>query len=232
MPFIEEEKYNLMQEDLDNANLKCEKAENELEKVQEEFEHYKRNARPITILFAVLFAVAAGFAYHYMGKSGSGSMSEDEIAALKKTEAVRVIDSIKRAEARIKRGSFSESKEYGGEMASTDDTTTETNETSATTTASNFDTKAATSGLNKSTRGKTIYSVQVGIFSKGRYPLIANKFIPGVIAPTYDDFFKYSLGIFDSVDQAKKLRNELYSIGFEDAFVASYVNGKRQKIHP
>ncbi|PHO01812.1 sporulation protein, partial [Rhodobacteraceae bacterium 4F10] len=42
---------------------------------------------------------------------------------------------------------------------------------------------------------------------------------------------KYSLGLYTTLDEAKGLQKELIKIGFNDAFVASYINGKRQKIH-
>ena len=45
MPFIEESKYQLMQEDIDNAKLKLEEKEKELSDMQENIQHQKQKAR-------------------------------------------------------------------------------------------------------------------------------------------------------------------------------------------
>ena len=51
------------------------------------------------------------------------------------------------------------------------------------------------------------------------------------IASKNDELFKYSIGLFEALSEAKKMKTELVKIGFQDAFVASYINGERQKIH-
>jgi hypothetical protein len=43
-------------------------------------------------------------------------------------------------------------------------------------------------------------------------------------------FYSYSLGNFATLDEAQKFRKQLVDMGFDDAFVASYKEGKRIKI--
>ncbi|WP_299104615.1 SPOR domain-containing protein [uncultured Tenacibaculum sp.] len=214
MPFIEEEKFKLMQEDFDNAKLKREEAEDELTKVQDDFKSFKKKSKITPILFGILFGLAAALAYYFY-TNGGGTISDSEIASIKKKEATRVLDSIQRAQARAKRSN------KGG---STND------DTASTSTDNAMDTATFEGDVDNATQGETVYSVQVGVFSDKKYPLLSSSYTPGIAAPN-GSYFKYSLGLYSSLAEARKLRGELRNIGFKDAFVASYVNGKRQKIH-
>jgi hypothetical protein len=40
-------------------------------------------------------------------------------------------------------------------------------------------------------------------------------------------FYAYSLGNFETLEEARRFREELVNMGFTDAFVASYQDGKR-----
>lgn len=40
-------------------------------------------------------------------------------------------------------------------------------------------------------------------------------------------FYAYSVGNFETLEEAQKFRQELVAMGFNDAFVASYRDGKR-----
>ena len=203
MPFIEEEKFSLMQQDLDNAKLKREEAENKLQKVTDDKSRLKKASIFIGALLG-LALTAVGYFYNNGGGKGLNILKEPkvDIAAIKANEAKRVLDSVKKAQPKVK----------------------------ASQSNSNLNVNETVDELGKTTKGNTIYSVQIGVFSTKKYPLISKKFIPGNITAT-NGYFKYSLGLFSTVNEAKKLRNELRKIGFKDAFVASYVNGKRQKIH-
>ncbi|WP_299158074.1 SPOR domain-containing protein [uncultured Tenacibaculum sp.] len=210
MPFIEEEKFKLIQEDLDNSKLKREEAENELTQTQDEFNSFKKKSKIIPIVLGLLLGASLGAAYYFYNNSnGGGSFSStDEIATIKKNEGIRVLDSVKRAQARAKRKAKSNAK-------------------------SGISTKSlekAASETNKNISGETIYSVQIGVFSKSKHPLLSSKTIPSTVTSS-DGYFKYSLGLFSTLKEAKNLKNELIKVGFKDAFVASYVDGKRQKIH-
>ncbi|WP_086028976.1 SPOR domain-containing protein [Tenacibaculum holothuriorum] len=205
MPFIEEEKFSLMQQDLDNAKLKREEAENELQQVIDDKSRLKR----VSIFIGALLGLALTAVGYFYSNGGNGlemlKKPKVDIAAVKAKEAKRVLDSVKKAQSRVK-------KSQNNSKLNTANINETVNE------------------LNNNTKGNTIYSVQVGVFSNRKYPLISKKFIPGNIASA-DGYFKYSLGLFSTLNEAKYLRNELRKVGFKDAFVASYVNGKRQKIH-
>ena len=43
-------------------------------------------------------------------------------------------------------------------------------------------------------------------------------------------FYKYSLGAFETLEEAQYFRKNVLNLGFHDAFVASYQNGQRLNI--
>ncbi|CAM1354359.1 SPOR domain-containing protein [Tenacibaculum insulae] len=205
MPFIEEDKFKLLLEDLDKAEVKKEEAENELGLLQEEYTSFKKKSNILPIILGVLLGVSIGAAvFFYINSKGVAFPSADEIATIKKNETKRVLDSIKRADARKARKNKS-----GLGKNNLDKTINQ---------------------VSKSTSGETMYSVQVGVFSENRFPLLSSQTIPSTVIAT-DGYFKYSLGLYTSLGEAKELRKELVKVGFKDAFVASYIDGKRQKIH-
>ncbi|WP_435254848.1 hypothetical protein [Tenacibaculum sp. A30] len=204
MPFIEEEKFKLIQEDLDNSKLQRENAENELTSTQEEFSAFKRSSRGLSIFLGLLLGVASGAAYYFYAYGGNSAINNIDVEAVKKQEAYRVLDSISRADARAARSGDAE--------------------------ISNIDIETATNEIAEETRGETIYSVQIGVLSNNQYPLLSSKVIPSIVANA-DGYFKYSLGLFLTLEEARELKKELIKVGFEDAFIASYINGERQQIH-
>lgn len=211
MPFIEEEKFSLMQQDLDNANLKREELENELEQANEDKSKLKRVSIFIGALLGLAIA-AAGYFYSNGSSTGNSSLSSNvNIEEIKANAIQQAIDSINAIQSSV------------------DGNTDQYNDDSNNLGADNVE--STVSNLNNNTQGETIYSVQIGVFANRRYPLISEKFIPGNLTPPSNGYFKQSIGIYATLNEAKKLRNELRKLGFDDAFVASYVNGKRQKIH-
>lgn len=206
MPFIEEAKFNLMQEDLDNSKLRREEAEDTLTQAQEELTDFKQKSKIINIVLGGLLGLAIGAAGYFYSNNLSGGMSSEDIAELKKEESLRVIDSVQRAQVRLNRNTDTEDV-----IDSVDDLT-----------------EASTDEV---TNGKTIYSVQIGVLSENKYPLLSSETIPTTVYKN-NGYFKYSLGLYTTLEEAKGLRKELKKAGFQDAFVASYVNGERQKIHP
>jgi len=74
-----------------------------------------------------------------------------------------------------------------------------------------------------------IYAVQVGAFEEGGIELYSNNLIQ-FTEVRKDDFYKYSLGAFETLEEAQTFRKEIVRLGFKDAFVASYKNGKRLRI--
>lgn len=74
-----------------------------------------------------------------------------------------------------------------------------------------------------------IYSVQVKSFVENNVAL-ASEALTNTIFVKTNDFYTYSLGNFETLKEAQDFRKQLVDIGFEDAFVASYKDGKRIKI--
>jgi len=212
MPFIEEEKFKLIQEDLDNSKLERENAENKLASTQEEFSAFKRSSRGLSIFLGLLLGLASGAAYYFYAYGGSSAINNIDVEAVKKQEAYRVLDSISRAEARASRNNNGIDEASNGVDASS------------------IDIEKATNEVAEGTRGETIYSVQIGVLSDKQYPLLSSKVIPSIVANA-EGYFKYSLGLFLTLDEARELKKELIKLGFEDAFIASYINGERQQIH-
>lgn len=210
MPFIEEAKYQLMQEDIDATRLKLEETEKELNEVHEDLKHQKQRTKTFIVLLCTFLGVAIGIIYMF----ASGNLTNEgmvinshekiDVAKIKADEAQRVLDSI-------------------GNL-----TTSDTSNSFASSEDVSLEDEVAKIGENSN--GQTIYSVQIGVFSNKGYPLLSKSTLAGIAAQN-DGFFKYSLGIFATLNEAKTMKNELVKIGFKDAFVASYINGERQQIH-
>jgi len=76
---------------------------------------------------------------------------------------------------------------------------------------------------------ETIYSVQVKSFVDNNVAL-ASEALTNTLFVKTNPFYSYSLGNFGTLEEAQKFRSELVNIGFQDAFVASYKDGKRVQI--
>lgn len=74
-----------------------------------------------------------------------------------------------------------------------------------------------------------IYSVQIQSFLDNNVTLASDAVTNSLFVKT-NPFYAYSLGNFETLDEAQKFRKELVGMGFEDAFVASYQDGKRVQI--
>ncbi|NHN27910.1 SPOR domain-containing protein [Flavobacterium jejuense] len=74
-----------------------------------------------------------------------------------------------------------------------------------------------------------VYTVQIGAFYDQRISLHSEVF-GNFKELQEDEFYKYSLGNFDNLNEAQIFRKKLLTIGFEDAFIVSYKEGKRLKI--
>ena len=74
-----------------------------------------------------------------------------------------------------------------------------------------------------------IYSVQVKSFVDNNITL-ASEALTNTLFVKTNPFYSYSLGNFQTLEEAQRFRKELVDIGFSDAFVASYKEGKRIKI--
>ncbi|AKA36181.1 MAG: SPOR domain-containing protein [Muricauda sp.] len=76
---------------------------------------------------------------------------------------------------------------------------------------------------------ETIYSVQVKSFVDNNVTL-ASEALTNTLFVKTNPFYAYSLGNFETLEEARKFRQQLVDMGFKDAFVASYQDGKRVKI--
>ncbi len=79
--------------------------------------------------------------------------------------------------------------------------------------------------LNK----EKIYSVQVQSFVDNNVTL-ASEALTNTLFVKTNPFYAYSLGNFETLQEAQSFRRQLVDMGFKDAFVASYQDGKRIKI--
>ncbi|MFL0093300.1 hypothetical protein [Tenacibaculum maritimum] len=207
MPYIEEEKFSLMQQGFDNAKLGKEAAEKELEQIKQDLIKYKKGSKKTSILLGILIGLLAASTLYFYNRKATIAPTID-ITAIKAAEAERVLDSISSLEI-VTTSSDAPNEALGSSEESLEE---------------NIHT------IKNNTNNQLIYSVQVGVFSAKKYPLISSKFLPGTIT-NKNGYFKYSLGLFSSLGEAKFLKKELTKIGFKDAFVASYKGEKRLKIH-
>ena len=74
-----------------------------------------------------------------------------------------------------------------------------------------------------------IYSVQVKSFVDNNVTL-ASEALTNTLFVKTNPFYSYSLGNFETLQEAQSFRYQLVKMGFDDAFVASYQDGKRVKI--
>jgi hypothetical protein len=74
-----------------------------------------------------------------------------------------------------------------------------------------------------------IYSVQVKSFVDNNLTL-ASEALTNTLFVKTNPFYSYSLGNFETLQEAQSFRRQLVQLGFEDAFVASYKDGKRIQI--
>jgi len=78
--------------------------------------------------------------------------------------------------------------------------------------------------------GTVIYSVQIAAFENKGIQLYSDNLIQ-FIEVRKDEFYKYSLGAFETLEEAQSFRKEIVDLGlFKDSFVASYKNGRRLRI--
>ncbi|WP_234859518.1 SPOR domain-containing protein [Aquimarina aquimarini] len=85
------------------------------------------------------------------------------------------------------------------------------------------------SGNGRSLQGELIYAVQIGAFENMDLSMYSENFVNFKEIKS-GSFNKYALGNFATLDEAKKFRRALVRLGFRNAFIASYQNGKRIKI--
>lgn len=208
MPFLNDQEFENLQQEIKDLNSKNEEFEAELAEKEEEIGDVKSVARNRNILLSFLSGVSiAAAVYFFQKQSPGGNINIDEI---KRTEATRVLDSITDA------GGNDEYADNYDDSA-TDDTGDE----------ESVSLEQGISSVKNKIKNEVVYSVQIGAFTEKRYPLLSES-IAGILSK--DDYLRYSVGLFTTLKEAQSFRKQLIKLGFDDAFVASYVNGKRQEI--
>ncbi|MDC1080611.1 SPOR domain-containing protein [Flavobacteriaceae bacterium] len=82
------------------------------------------------------------------------------------------------------------------------------------------------SELNESLRSKKIYTVQIGASQNDPF-LLFSKNLMNFNKTKSKDYNLYSLGNFDTKEEAEAFRKEIVKLGIDDAWVVAYENGKR-----
>ena len=82
------------------------------------------------------------------------------------------------------------------------------------------------SELNESLRSKKIYTVQIGASQNDPF-LLFSKNLMNFNKTKSKDYNLYSLGNFETKDEAEAFRKEIVKLGIDDAWVVAYENGKR-----
>ncbi len=74
-----------------------------------------------------------------------------------------------------------------------------------------------------------VYSVQIRSFVENNITL-ASKALTNTLFVKTNPFYAYSLGNFETLEEARSFRKQLVNMDFKDAFVACYRDGKQLKI--
>ncbi|WP_299620778.1 hypothetical protein [uncultured Tenacibaculum sp.] len=205
MPFLNDQELEDLQQQINDLNSKNEDLENELSEKIEEVADVKSVSRNRNIILSFLTGISLALAYFaYQGKFGGPA---SKTSAINKEEMNRIIDSVKTAYS----DNYQEEgydDEYSDDESATGD--------------------GKISSIKDGLRGKTVYSVQIGAFTEKRYPLLS-KTIAGTLSD--EDYLRYSIGLFETLKEAQDFRKQIVNYGFNDAFVASYLNGRRKQIH-
>lgn len=82
------------------------------------------------------------------------------------------------------------------------------------------------SELNESLRSKKIYTVQIGASQNDPF-LLFSKNLMNFNKTKSKDYNHYSLGNFETKEEAEAFRKEIVKLGIDDAWVVAYENGKR-----
>ena len=77
-------------------------------------------------------------------------------------------------------------------------------------------------------QNQKVFTVQVAAFEENKISLIPVS-LENTQFVRNNPFDAYSLGVFETLEEAQSFRYELSKLGFKDAFIVSYLNGKRIK---
>lgn len=201
MPFINDQEFEDLQNSVSNLTTKNEELEKEVADKEEQIGDVKSTARNRNILLSFLSGISIAAAVYFFQNQAVSSVDINEI---KKAEATRVLDSINDLADNNYSDDYSDENDNGDGM-----------ESGITTIKNNI-------------QDKVVYSVQIGAFTEKKFPLLS-KTLAGTLSN--EEYLRYSIGLFSTLKEAQNFRRQLVKLGFRDAFVASYVNGKRKEIH-
>lgn len=203
MPFLDEQELISLQQEISDANEKKDELEEKLKTKENEISRVKVKSRGINIFFGALAGLAMAVAI-FLSKNQAPPelLNLDEIAEIKRTEAQRVIDSL----STVSNIDTEYEEETEENSSSVDD---------------------GIQAIKNTLKNEKIYSIQVGVFTKNKFPLLSES-IAGITSQ--GEYFKHSFGLFKTLEEAQNFRRNLVKIGFKDAFIASYINGERQQI--
>lgn len=204
MPYLNDEELASLHKTIDDAkdetaeaNRELEEIIDDLEKKEEDLKKFQKSRTIQNVFLSLLVGGALALAYFFYSTGGN---SDIDSVKIEKLEAKRILDSIKEADETLALNNT------GIDSLSVD---------------------SSVESIKNNVTGETVYSVQIGAFTKNRYTLLSET-LAGISFT--GDLFKYSIGLFKTLQEAQDFRKELIKIGFDDAFVASYIDGIRQEI--
>lgn len=214
MPFLNDDELTSLHKTVDKAEKELKESQEELNLTRKQLQYAQTNLKKhnnnldeikkskiiISSILGLLLILALGLAYYFYSSKGSNDI---DIKQVKQTEATRVLDSITAL------GYFTNETEN-------DDAATETESLNE-----------SINSFKENISGEKIYSVQIGAFSRNKFPLLSES-LTGFTSKK--ELFKYSIGLFETLEEAQNFRKELVLVGFEDSFVASYIGNQRQEI--
>ncbi len=202
MPFIGDEELDSLQKQIDISLEEKQEYEYRVTELEEDLAKQKKSSLFTNVIFGILSGLGIGFALYLFLNGGSGNIEQ-----IKYAEKQRVIDSLSAEQEELE-----EDLDTGDEEEYEETTDADT----------------AAQDVKEAMKDQKVYSVQIKAFTDNKYPVLSKAL---AVLATQSDYYKYSIGVFNSLEEAHELRKELVRIGFRDAFVASYVNGERQAIH-
>ncbi|MFD0862256.1 SPOR domain-containing protein [Sungkyunkwania multivorans] len=233
MPHIEEHDLVALHSQIEKKDQDLEKAFADLQEVDKRNEKVENQRNIFIGVSAVLFLFLAGCIGTYLAKPNA--FIKDDMLAENGLEIVNVDDLNEwrdKAEAYDAAGMSGVSGDTmddseAGETG--DDQKDGVNGDNALLASNDVSNTKETTSKKASLSGKKFYAVQVGAFDKKMVSMYSDSF-KNYKEYYEDEFYKYSFGSFETLAEARKFRRELVGIGFKDAFIASYQNGKRLKI--
>ncbi len=206
MPYIEEEVLEKLKTDLELEVKKNEFQEKSIKKEQKEVKKYKLSSIILGVLALLGIIVSVYLAF-------SGPSEQNSIQKTVNEEYIKSLeDSIQTLSHQIENDLVDS------------DTTDTTNETVATEVDNDAQESLSDSDL-------TVYTIQIAAFEEKGLSLYSDGFV-NFREIKADDYNKYALGNFETLEEAQAFRNELVALGFERSFIASYRNGRRIQIEP